>query len=85
MSTANIGKIEKVTDEKEEAIDSLRITMSNSYKDFNEAVLRMDGALSQEGNDYSGAMYYEESMKYLDRIEDSIKRFKENRIQAFEE
>lgn len=77
----------RVTDEQEDAIDSLRISLHSDFDRFNECVLNMMGALCGEGlvAGLHGADKYREALKHLGSIEDAIKRFREGRKQEFDE
>jgi hypothetical protein len=77
----------KVSEKQEDDLTSLLIALHIRYNKFNEAVLKMRGALYGEGTmaDRFGVIEYQEALEHLDNIEDAIKRFRENRKQKFEE
>ena len=76
----------KITEQMEDTIDSLRISMKTDYERFNEAVLVMDGVLrANEHDNLNAVSKWNEAIRRLTAIEDSIKRFRENRPQSFEE
>lgn len=82
------GKLEKVTEEKADKLETLRIALDGTWQRFNQNVLLMSGAGHNNNDSISQcfeATQYKEALERLSELEDDIKRFRENRKQAFEE
>lgn len=76
----------KPTEEQKETLDNLEIAlMTNLCQNFSRIVSNMQGAFLENEKGKLWIDYFNVALKHIDKIEDAIKRFRENRPQQFEE